>query len=216
MKLRSESFQVVARSLAGLVLSFALVAAQSAYAGVKKREVYAATESDSIQTSSAAPAAIIETAESSDDVELSDTVELPVETAKAPVSESKLQKRIAEKKKLKSPSTPDSAKDSDFESRLADLTREVESLRSQIKPKKEKAEVIIKTSEEKGAYTPVPSDQRDSIANRLKLVEQLLRRHGRAYDYRIHTTQDLSQLLTKLDQAIQGVRIQKPTTSDEI
>jgi hypothetical protein len=52
------------------------------------------------------------------------------------------------------------------------------------------------------AYDPVPSDQVDGMGRRLKLVEELIRRHGRAYDYRVHTVRELESVLAKLD----GVR----------
>ncbi len=52
---------------------------------------------------------------------------------------------------------------------------------------------------EKFSYDPVASDQADSVAGRLKLVERLIRDYGRAYDYRVHTTQELERILNQLD-----------------
>jgi uncharacterized protein YkwD len=57
------------------------------------------------------------------------------------------------------------------------------------------SEVLI----EKGKFDHVPSDQVDSIARRLKLVEVLLRKYGRAYDYRIHTLSELETILANLE-----------------
>lgn len=49
------------------------------------------------------------------------------------------------------------------------------------------------------SYDPVPSDQIDGMATRLHLVEALIRRHGRAYDYRVHTVRELQAILAKLE-----------------
>jgi hypothetical protein len=49
------------------------------------------------------------------------------------------------------------------------------------------------------AYDPVPSDQIDALGRRLELVDALVRRHARAYDYRTHTVRDLELILAKLD-----------------
>jgi hypothetical protein len=57
---------------------------------------------------------------------------------------------------------------------------------------------------DRGAYDPVPSNQRASIAKRLKIVERLILEHGRAYDYRIHTLAELELLLRKLEKKASG------------
>lgn len=44
----------------------------------------------------------------------------------------------------------------------------------------------------------VREDQRDAIADRLHIVAELIREHGRAYDYRVHTNQELTGFLAKL------------------
>lgn len=49
------------------------------------------------------------------------------------------------------------------------------------------------------AFDVVPSDQTDALIKRLKLVETLIKRYGRAYDYRVLTTKDLEGLLAKLE-----------------
>ena len=54
---------------------------------------------------------------------------------------------------------------------------------------------------ERGAFDPVPSDQADSLVRRLHLVEALITRHARAYDYRIHTVKELEGVLAELDRA---------------
>lgn len=48
------------------------------------------------------------------------------------------------------------------------------------------------------AFDPVPSDQIDSVASRLQLVEQILRKYGRAYDYRSVTASDLMRIYRDL------------------
>ncbi|MGK5082647.1 hypothetical protein WDW37_05020 [Bdellovibrionota bacterium FG-1] len=48
-------------------------------------------------------------------------------------------------------------------------------------------------------YDPVPVGQVEPLAQRLKLVETLIQRHGRAYDYRIHTIKELQEILSQLD-----------------
>lgn len=48
------------------------------------------------------------------------------------------------------------------------------------------------------AFDPVPSDQIDSVASRLQLVEQILRKFGRAYDYRTVTASDLMRIYRDL------------------
>ncbi|MCC7442336.1 MAG: hypothetical protein IT285_11925 [Bdellovibrionales bacterium] len=54
---------------------------------------------------------------------------------------------------------------------------------------------------EKGRFDAVPSDQVRSLLGRLQIVAQLMSRHGRAYDYRNHTTAELAHLLRQLDAA---------------
>ncbi|MDR3606682.1 MAG: hypothetical protein P4M08_04785 [Oligoflexia bacterium] len=50
----------------------------------------------------------------------------------------------------------------------------------------------------KVTYDAVPIDQVDSILKRLKLVEEILQKYGRAYDYRTHTTHEFETILTQL------------------
>jgi hypothetical protein len=50
-------------------------------------------------------------------------------------------------------------------------------------------------------FDAVPSQHVESIALRLQLVEQILRKHGRAYDYRVHSTRELRGILKALDQS---------------
>lgn len=48
------------------------------------------------------------------------------------------------------------------------------------------------------SFDIVPPDQKGPILNRLILVEKLIREHGRAYDYRAYTTQELEQFLNTI------------------
>jgi hypothetical protein len=70
------------------------------------------------------------------------------------------------------------------------------------------APVQAKATEERGAYDPVPSDQVDALTKRLQLTETLIRRHSRAYDYRVHTVRELEAILVQLD----GPVAPKPAT----
>ena len=48
------------------------------------------------------------------------------------------------------------------------------------------------------SYDPVPSDQVDPLVKRLKIVQELIEKHARAYDYRIYTTKQLLAILDQL------------------
>ncbi len=58
---------------------------------------------------------------------------------------------------------------------------------------------VFSAKEELGFFDPVPSDQVEALGRRLKLVETLIQRHGRAYDYRMYTIRDLERILASLD-----------------
>lgn len=62
-------------------------------------------------------------------------------------------------------------------------------------------QAVPKPAVVKEAYDPVPSDQKGALSIRLKLVEAIIQKHGRAYDYRIHTVRELEALLQRLDSA---------------
>lgn len=59
----------------------------------------------------------------------------------------------------------------------------------------------------RGAFDAVPSDQADSLVRRLKIVEALITRHGRAYDYRIHTVRELEAILASLDRPVSSAKV---------
>jgi len=61
---------------------------------------------------------------------------------------------------------------------------------------------LVSTRSESQSFDPVPPAQAESIAQRLKLVEILIRKYGRAYDYRMHTLRDLESILMQLDAAV--------------
>lgn len=50
-------------------------------------------------------------------------------------------------------------------------------------------------------YDRVPQDQIDPVLTRLQLVEEIVRRFGRAYDYRTHTVRELEAILQQLKMA---------------
>ena len=50
-------------------------------------------------------------------------------------------------------------------------------------------------------FDPVPPTRVDSILKRVKLVETILKKYGRAYDYRTVSSQDLEKILAQLESA---------------
>ncbi|MEK6579413.1 MAG: hypothetical protein AABZ55_09330 [Bdellovibrionota bacterium] len=56
-----------------------------------------------------------------------------------------------------------------------------------------------KIGEGKGSFDPVPGEQRELIARRLKIVEELLKKYGRAYDYRVYTAHELEMIIKDLE-----------------
>jgi hypothetical protein len=68
---------------------------------------------------------------------------------------------------------------------------------------------LLSTAAPNAALSPesfdlVPSDQAHPVIRRIHLVEEIVRRHARAYDYRTHTVRELEQILAKLDAAAPG------------
>jgi len=53
-----------------------------------------------------------------------------------------------------------------------------------------------------GVYDKVPPNYRELMLDRLEIVKALIRDHGRAYDYRIHTKRDLEKVLADLGPAL--------------
>ena len=56
-----------------------------------------------------------------------------------------------------------------------------------------------KASQGWGMFDSVPEKSRDSLATRLTLIQELIKKYGRAYDYRIHTTAQLKKVRDLLD-----------------
>jgi hypothetical protein len=48
-------------------------------------------------------------------------------------------------------------------------------------------------------YDAVPLEQVEPFLKRMRLVEELLEKYGRAYDYRIHTVRDLEMIRARLE-----------------
>lgn len=59
-------------------------------------------------------------------------------------------------------------------------------------------------------FDQVPAGQAESVAQRLKYVEIIIRKYGRAYDYRTMTLRDLQAVLGQLDAASQPSTNSKP------
>lgn len=51
------------------------------------------------------------------------------------------------------------------------------------------------------SFDPVPADQTEALLKRLKLVETLIEKFGRAYDYRALTVSQLENILANLEKA---------------
>jgi hypothetical protein len=68
------------------------------------------------------------------------------------------------------------------------------------------------------AYDLVPSDQVDPLGKRLQLVEILIRKYSRAYDYRAHTVKELNAILAKLDAASapRGAALAAPVATQQV
>ncbi|MFL5814670.1 MAG: hypothetical protein ACJ763_13940 [Bdellovibrionia bacterium] len=60
------------------------------------------------------------------------------------------------------------------------------------------------------AYDAVPSNQSDAILQRLKIVENLVRKYGRAYDYRTHTLKELELIQSTLEGTAAQAQVQAP------
>lgn len=51
-------------------------------------------------------------------------------------------------------------------------------------------------------FDAVPGPQKDAIRRRLQIVDLLVARYGRAYDYRTHTVRELEQIRANLDASV--------------
>lgn len=69
-----------------------------------------------------------------------------------------------------------------------------------VPPSKPVSKKRPKTAAPKPLFEQVPAEHVESIAGRIKLVEQILRDYGRAYDYRVMTTRQLQAVLDRLDE----------------
>lgn len=64
------------------------------------------------------------------------------------------------------------------------------------------------------SFDIVPEEKIDSIAERLELVERLIREYGRAYDYRSMTRRQLEAELDRLDAQYAPQRIESSDDND--
>ena len=67
-------------------------------------------------------------------------------------------------------------------------------------------------NEKKEGFELVPANQAEPIIHRLKIVEELIRKHGRAYDYRMHTIKELQSILSQLD-STRSLQLPEPPQS---
>ncbi|MGE0614994.1 MAG: hypothetical protein AB7P04_05100 [Bacteriovoracia bacterium] len=84
--------------------------------------------------------------------------------------------------------------------RLAQLERENRTLRKQLQRKEIASTGLdaVDLAQKKGTYEPVASDQTQRVLARLDTVKQIVMKHGRAYDYRVLSEQELSQIQARL------------------
>ncbi len=57
----------------------------------------------------------------------------------------------------------------------------------------------VQPANELAEFDLVPKDQLEPLARRLSLVEEIMRRHARAYDYRTYTIKELQDILAQLE-----------------
>ena len=88
------------------------------------------------------------------------------------------------------------------------LEKEIETLKS-----KNAASNSALPDSAKNPFDNVPEEQRAAIVKRLELVADLIKRHGRAYDYRQHTLKDLRSIISELDDRSFDSRATQPTKS---
>jgi hypothetical protein len=60
------------------------------------------------------------------------------------------------------------------------------------------------------AFDAVPANQSEAILQRLKIVENLVRKYGRAYDYRAHTLKELELIQSTLESTAAQAQVQAP------
>ncbi len=158
---------------------FCMSLSMSAHAGKKKQEVYQATE---------------EEAELSDRKPISATalIQSNVPDEKNFSNRSKKGKPISHDKNTKKIVHVQES----LEAKIRELETKMKEMQQQFTPNQISSNGLKKGLE---AFDPVPADQVDPIVKRLKLVDRLIREHGRAYDYRIHTVRELEQILSALE-----------------
>src|SRR5690606_12036708 len=90
------------------------------------------------------------------------------------------------------------------EARVRELERQVAELRKELMAARRKTPGAGSCSSGstdgmRGHFDTVPADQALAIARRLDTAKELILRHGRAYDYRIHPNRVLERYLERLD-----------------
>lgn len=64
-----------------------------------------------------------------------------------------------------------------------------------------KADCRVQTLiDQRGKFDSVPEEHLKSLVERIQITQELLRKHRRAYDYRIHSASELRAILETLDQ----------------
>lgn len=103
------------------------------------------------------------------------------------------------------PATEDSISPGQMEPTPVEVTSSVQiktRVHAPVRRRKAPQTVVIPSERKTAAapaYDPVPASQAEPIIKRLKLVEELIRKYGRAYDYRNHTLKQLEGVLASLE-----------------
>ena len=79
------------------------------------------------------------------------------------------------------------------------LNDRVQALEKEMETLKNTKTAPTTATEPKVIFDNVPDHQKSGVIKRLELVAELIKRHGRAYDYRQHTLKELRSIIAELD-----------------
>jgi hypothetical protein len=127
------------------------------------------------------------------------STELPTET-KVEKSENGANSKTSAKKNLTK---------SETDARIQALEAQVKALQSTQAPQTvgdtrpgtaSSAEANDSSQQQNSKFDAVPADQINPLLRRMKIVQELVQKYGRAYDYRVHTVAELEGILAQLKQ----------------
>ncbi len=79
--------------------------------------------------------------------------------------------------------------------------QKLEKLEARLEALEKKAVVAASPAVSATSADRVPEDQKSALSERLVVVQDIIRRHNLAFDYRTHTVAELKEILAKLDAA---------------